>query len=155
MENVKQKPNKGKKANIRMIVGIFVYGFIIVISLIGITNIFNTITTNMKLRQKEFAMLRSVGMTRKEFNKMIRLESIFYGTKALILGLPLGLAGNYLIYHTFRSYNEMINDHYVFPIMEVCGSILAVLLLIRVIMSFSVSKTKNQNIIETIRNDNI
>ncbi|MBO5489628.1 MAG: ABC transporter permease [Eubacterium sp.] len=140
---------------VRLIVGIFVYGFIIVISLIGITNIFNTITTTMKLRQKEFAMLRSVGMTNKEFNKMIRLESILYGVKALMIGLPLGLAGNYLIYDLFRTFNEEINPHYVFPYLEVVGSILAVLLLIRVIMSFSVSKTKNQNIIETIRNDNI
>lgn len=68
-------------------VSIFLYGFISVISLIGVTNIFNTITTSMELRSKEFAMLRSVGMTESEFRRMICLESIFYGSRALIVGL--------------------------------------------------------------------
>ncbi len=65
-----------------MVIAIFLYGFIIVISLIGVTNIFNTITTNMELRQKEFANLKSIGMTKKEFNRMIRLESFLYGSKS-------------------------------------------------------------------------
>ena len=62
--------------NLFTLLGIFLYGFIIVISLIGITNIFNTITTNMELRKQEFAMLKSVGMTTKEFNRMIRLVTL-------------------------------------------------------------------------------
>ena len=73
---------------IMLIVGIFVYGFIGVISLIGLTNIFNTISTNMQLRSKEFASLKSIGMTKKEFNRMIRLESLMYGIKSLIIGIP-------------------------------------------------------------------
>ena len=77
------------------LISIFLYGFIAVIALIGITNIFNTITTNMNLRQREFAMLKSIGMTTKEFNRMIHLESIFYGTKALIFSIPLGTLISY------------------------------------------------------------
>ena len=65
--------------NIYLIVAIFLYGFIIVITLIGVTNIFNTISTNMALRKSEFASLKSIGMTKKEFNKMIRLETVFIG----------------------------------------------------------------------------
>ena len=52
-----------------LIISIFLYGFIAVISIIGITNVFNTITTNMALRNKEFAVLKSIGMTDKEFKK--------------------------------------------------------------------------------------
>ena len=72
-----------------LVISIFLYGFIGVITLIGITNIFNTITTNMNLRKKEFAMLKSIGMTKKEFNRMIRLESIFYGVKSLVIVIPI------------------------------------------------------------------
>ena len=86
-------------SNLFTLVGIFLYGFIIVISLIGITNIFNTITTNMELRKQEFAMLKSVGMTTKEFNRMIRLESLFMGVKSLFFGIPIGIALSYIIYH--------------------------------------------------------
>ena len=87
--------------NLFTLIAIFLYGFIIVISLIGITNIFNTITTNMELRKQEFAMLKSIGMTTKEFNRMIRLESIMYGTKSLLIGIPLGILGSYGIYKAF------------------------------------------------------
>ena len=86
-------------SNLFTLIGIFLYGFIIVISLIGITNIFNTITTNMHLRAQEFAMLKSIGMTKKEFNRMIKLESLFMGLKALIIGIPIGLVLSYIIYH--------------------------------------------------------
>ena len=67
-----------QQKRIIILVSIFLYGFIAVITLIGVTNIFNTITTNMILRSKEFANLKSIGMTTKEFNKMIKLESIMY-----------------------------------------------------------------------------
>lgn len=77
-----------------IVIKIFLYGFLGVITLIGITNIFNTITSNMELRQKEFAVLKSIGMTKKEFNRMVNLETIFYGTKSLCYGIILGLLRN-------------------------------------------------------------
>ena len=90
---------------IMLIVGIFVYGFIGVISLIGLTNIFNTISTNMQLRSKEFASLKSIGMTKKEFNRMIRLESLMYGIKSLLIGIPLGVLGVFAIFSAFSKGN--------------------------------------------------
>ncbi len=135
-----------------LIVSIFLYGFITVISLIGITNIFNTITTNMNLRSKEFAMLKSIGMTKREFNRMIRLESIFYGLKSLLFGIPLGLAGSYLIYQAFKSGLEF---GYKFPIKSLIIVVIFVSIIIGIIMKYSLSKINKQNIMETIRNDNI
>jgi putative ABC transport system permease protein len=135
-----------------LIISIFLYGFITVITLIGITNIFNTITTNMNLRSKEFAMLKSIGMTKKEFNKMIRLESIFYGSKALFFGIPLGLIGSYLIY---KAFNDGLAFGYIFPLKAILLAILFVLVIIGIIMKYSLNKINKQNIIETIRNDNI
>ena len=84
-----------------LVTNIFLYGFIAVITLIGVTNIFNTITSNMELRQKEFAMLKSIGMTKKEFNRMINLETLFYGTKSLLYGIILGLLGTLAMYKAF------------------------------------------------------
>lgn len=93
--------------NMYILIGIFLYGFIIVISLIGVTNIFNTITTNMNLRRQEFAMLKSVGMTSKEFSRMIRLESTFMGIKALLWGIPIGLGLSYLEYKPLVGYEGL------------------------------------------------
>lgn len=135
------------------LVAIFLYGFITVIALIGVTNIFNTITTNMNLRRREFAMLKSIGMTKKEFNRMIRLESFFYGMKSLIIGIPIGCVLSYLIYKALVSGTLIIK--YQLPISAIIISAIAVFLLITTIMKYSINKINKQNIIETIRNDNI
>ena len=135
------------------LISILLYGFIAVIALIGITNIFNTITTNMNLRQREFAMLKSIGMTTKEFNRMIHLESIFYGTKALIFSIPLGTLISYGIY-LILSDGELIIK-YQLPYTAILLSTLAVFLLISIIMKYSINKINKQNTIETIRNENI
>ena len=134
------------------LVAIFLYGFIIVIALIGITNIFNTITTNMELRSREFAMLKSIGMTKKEFNKMIRLESLFYGLKSLLIGIPIGLLLSVLIY---KGLAETSGISYKLPLTAIIISILAVFILILLIMKFTIRKINKQNTIETIRNENI
>lgn len=135
-----------------LVISIFAYGFIIVISLIGVTNIFNTITTNMRLRSKEFAMLKSIGMTKREFNRMIRLESLFYGVKSLIIGIPLGLLAGIGI---FKAFSMNLATDFVVPYTAILISIVFVFAVVWLIMRFSISKVQKQNIIETIRNDNI
>ena len=135
-----------------LVISIFLYGFIGVITLIGITNIFNTITTNMNLRKKEFAMLKSIGMTKKEFNRMIRLESIFYGVKSLVIGIPIGLVLSYGMYNVFKNSMDM---EYVLPYKAIAVAVIFVAVVIGIIMKYSMSKINKQNIIETIRNDNI
>jgi putative ABC transport system permease protein len=135
-----------------LVVKIFLYGFITVITLIGVTNIFNTITTNMILRSKEFAMLKSVGMSSKEFNKMIRLESIMYGTKSLLIGIPLGILGSYEMYKAFA---QGIDLGYTLPLPAIIISIVFVFIIVGITMKYSLNKINKQNIIETIRKDNI
>lgn len=138
--------------SMNLVICIFAYGFIIVISLIGVTNIFNTITTNMRLRSKEFAMLKSIGMTKREFNRMIRLESLFYGIKSLIIGIPLGLLAEYAI---FKAFSANFAIELFIPYSAILISIVFVFAVVWLIMRFSISKVQKQNIIETIRNDNI
>ena len=145
--------------NVRMmesfytLIAIFLYGFITVIALIGITNIFNTITTNMELRSREFATLKSIGMTTKEFNRMIRLESFFYGTKSLIIGIPIGCLLAYIIYRLLSADDSSM--YFELPYPAILITIIAVFLLIACIMKYSIKKINKQNTIETIRNENI
>lgn len=135
-----------------LVTNIFLYGFIAVITLIGVTNIFNTITTNMELRQKEFAMLKSIGMTKKEFNRMINLETLFYGTKSLLYGIILGLLGTLAMY---KAFSVKIDAGMYIPIKPIIISVIFVFILIFIIMRYSISKINKQNTIETIRKENI
>ena len=135
-----------------LVISIFLYGFITVITLIGTTNIFNTITSNMELRQKEFAMLKSVGMTKKEFNRMINLETLFYSTKALIYGTILGIIGSYAVH---KSFSKMYETSFVLPYKAIIICIIFVFIIVYIIMRYSINKINKQNTIETIRKDNI
>ena len=141
-----------------MLVQILLYGFLCAISLIVITNIFNTINTNTKLRQKEYAMLRSVGMTKREFNRMTVLECMFYTVKSLIIGILIGLFCTTVIHFCFLyTWDERNNGilGFIFPWMAVAISVLVVTALIIFISVLSVRHIHKQNIVETIRNDNI
>lgn len=135
-----------------LVIQIFLYGFITVITLIGVTNIFNTITSNMELRQKEFAMLKSIGMTKREFNRMINLETIFYGTKSLIYGIILGLLGTFALY---KAFSVKIDSGIYIPVSAIMLSVVFVFVLIFIIMRYSVGKINKQNTIETIRRENV
>ena len=153
LTNYKEEADENNR--IVLLISIFLYGFIAVITLIGVTNIFNTITTNMNLRSKEFAMLKSIGMTKKEFNKMINLESIFYGIKSLIIGSVLGIGLSYLIYRIGVGSEATSSIQFIFPIKPIVISIVFIMIIVGIIMRYSLSKINKQNIIETIRNDNI
>ena len=137
---------------VELVTSIFAYGFIAVITLIGVTNIFNTLTSNIELRQKEFAMLKSIGMTKKEFNRMVNLETIFYSAKALLYGIILGLIGSFAIYKAFA---KSLDFGFIWPIGAILISIVFVFIIVFIIMRFAISKVNKQNIIETIRKENV
>ena len=137
--------------NLILIIKIFLYGFIAIVSLIGITNIFNTVTTGMELRGKEFAMLQSIGMTKREFDKMIRMESVFYGSKALIIGVVSGTVLSYIIYMAAGE-SQL---RYTLPLPAIVIAVVVVIILLLGIMKYSIVQIRKQNIIETIRNENI
>lgn len=135
------------------LLGVFAYGLIVVIALIGITNIINTLSTGMELRSREFATLRSIGMTDKQFVGMVRLESVFISVKALVIGVPLGILISYLLCVMMNRMDDVII--YEPPYKAIILCILVVIMLIYAIMKLSMTKLRHNNIIETIKNENL
>lgn len=135
-----------------VIMSVFSYGFIALISAISIANIFNTISTSISLRKREFAMLKSVGMTPKGFAKMINYESIFYGMKSLLFGLPLSFVVMYLIH---RSSSRRFSYEFPLPWMSILFVIAAVFVIVGSAMLYSSAKVKKENIIDALKQENI
>lgn len=134
---------------VMFVMQVFIYGFIILIILITVANIINTISTGIMSRRKEFAMLKSVGITPKGFNKMIMLESALYGIKALIFALPISLIINYMMnYSLGGNAIPFMIDWKLYLIV-----IALVFVLIGLTMLYSMHKIKNDNIIETIKQE--
>lgn len=136
--------------NIILIISVFSYGFIVLISLITIANVFNTISTNLNLRRREFAMLKSVGMTQRGFNKMLNFECIFYGLKALIYGIPVAIGVTYLIY---RSVNNGVVMNFYLPTSSIIISVFSVFLVVFISMMYSMSKIRNENILDALKSE--
>ena len=128
------------------------YGFIILISLICVCNVFNTISTNIALRRRDFGMLRSVGMQSKELNQMMIYECMRYGIRSLFMGLPLGILGSFGINSLAAGVG---NSHYEIPLIPMTVSIISVFVVVFISMLYALSKLKKDNPIEAIRMENL
>ena len=139
--------------NLILVVKILMYGFISLVTLIGVTSVFNTISTSMALRKREFAVLRSIGLTRGGFNKMLFFESLFFGMKSLIFALPVSIGVTILIHYSLA---DMVSiSTIIIPWKYIIISIVSVFVIVLLTMMYSTSKIKKHNIIEQIREENI
>lgn len=139
--------------NIITVVKILVYGFITLVTLIGITSVFNTINTSIALRRKEFAVLRSIGLTPHGFNKLLRFESLFFGLKSLLYALPVSFGIIYLMHLSMRNIVEI--DMILIPWKSILMAIILVFVVITISMTYATRKIKKENILDAIREENI
>lgn len=134
-----------------MIMLVFAYGFIILISAICVANIFNTISTSIQLRKREFAMLKSVGMTPKGFNRMLNYESIFYGVKALLYGIPLSFVAMLLMHKALAG---GFSFQFAVPWIPLLIAVVAVFVIVGSTMLYAGHKVKRENIIDALKEEN-
>lgn len=149
--NVKESMKQAN--NMILVIKILMYGFIGLVTLIGVTSVFNTISTSMALRKREFAVLRSIGLTRKGFNKILFFESLFFGLKSLIYAIPVSLGVTIIIHYALA--DMMSINSIVIPWKAIIISIVSVFVIVLLTMMYSTSKIKKHNIIEQIREENI
>lgn len=141
--------------SITFVVEVFTYGFVLLITLIAVANVFNTISTNIKLRRRELGMLRSVGMSDAQLNRMMGLESVFYGARTLIIGIPLTILVAWIIHTGLAAAESVEGFDFVFPWASIAISTTGVLLIVSSTMAFSIRKLKRENIIDALRGDNL
>lgn len=124
------------------------YGFIILISLISVANVFNTISTNLMLRKKEFAMLRSVGMSRREFRKMMCCECMIYGLRSIVCGVILSLLASLAIFSVIANGAD---TEYIIPWQYLAVAVLSVFLVVSITMIYTMRRIRRENIIEELK----
>lgn len=145
-QNLLESQMQGR--NVVTMVNVFSYGFIILICLICVCNVFNTISTNIALRRRDFGMLRSVGMQERQLRRMLLLECARYGVRSLLWGIPIGTAAGYGIYRLMDLGDALT---YRFPWLAVCAAVVAVFVIVFITMFYAVSKLRKDNPIEAIR----
>lgn len=137
--------------NLAFVVELFAVMFVLMISLIALANVFNTISTNLRLRRRELAMLRSVGMGDKAFYRMMRFECCFYGLKTLLISVPLASLCVWLLYCGMKLGGSTVQ--FVYPWHGLVVSIIGVFAMIGVTMLYVVGQLKKENIIDALRDD--
>ena len=135
-----------------LVINVFSYGFILLIGVISIANVFNTISTNIILRRKEFAMLRSVGMSEKGFQRMLNYECLIYGGRSLAIGLPISFIFSFFIHYVI---NQMVHVDYFIPYISVLFAIAMVFVVVFITMLYTTRKIRRNNVIEELRIENI
>lgn len=135
-----------------LVINVFSYGFILLIGVISIANVFNTISTNIILRRKEFAMLRSVGMSAKGFQRMLNYECLIYGGRSLAIGLPISFIFSFFIHYVI---NQMVQVDYFIPYVSVLLAIAMVFVVVFITMLYTTRKIRRNNVIEELRIENI
>ena len=131
---------------------IFMGGFISLIALIAIANVFNSVSTNIRLRQRDFAMLETVGMSKSDFHKMLWYESLLYGIKALLYGTCISLL---LILCLNYVSNFLIHSNLQLPFFAFVFAAIGIFVLIASTMFYAAHRIKKQELVELLRNENL
>lgn len=141
--------NRNQKSS-KLMIQILMYGFVTVVSLIGSVNIINTLTTNILLRKREFATIRSIGLTHKGLKKMIVLEGMLYGIMGIVYGSIIGTILSYLLY---RGLGDVREFTWGVPWGTIGIATAATLIIGYLSVQYPLAKVKKDNLIETIRGD--
>jgi putative ABC transport system permease protein len=136
--------------DISRLIMVFIYGFVTMLTLIGLTNVISTISTNIRFRAREFAVLRSIGITPEGLNRMLSFESLLCSAKSFAFGVPVGILGSYLVYSAFSSPVKLA---YAIPWIPILECVLGVIAVMWLIMRHSMLRLSYGNIIETIRSN--
>ena len=134
------------------VVNVFSYGFIILISLIAIANVFNTISTSIALRRREFAMMKSVGLTTRGMHKMLNYECLIYGIKGLALGLPVSFLSTLAIWLVV---GQAVEQPFMIPWAAVAIAVGSVFAVVFATMLYAGGKLRRDNPIDALKNENL
>ena len=142
-----------KVLNIAIVIAeVILYGFVALLLMIGIASVVSTLSTNVLSRAREFAVLKTVGMTSDGLKKMLISESIICTLKATLIGVPLGIFIPWLINLSLRKVFPVV---YTVPVGIILVSVAAIFGLVVFITFCSIRKLEKQNLIETIRMETV
>ena len=138
--------------NMVLLAQVFFGGFLALLTLIAVANIFNTISTNLSLRRRDFAMLKTVGMSRKDIHHMLQYECVLYGTRALLYGIPLAVLFSVLIDWVIGA---GIKLGFRLPWPALIIATISVFIIVGISMAYAVYKLEQNSLLDTLKNENL
>ncbi|EFP60013.1 ABC transporter permease [Erysipelotrichaceae bacterium AF15-26LB] len=143
---------KDRQNQLSLFLNIFLYGFVVLILLVSSANIYNTISTGIALRRREFAMLKSIGITPHAFRTMIRMELLQYLGRTMLFGIPLSFL---IIYGVYSILQTNFAFSFTFPWQGLLFILCLLAILLFTSMQLALHAMKHENLMETIRQESI
>ena len=133
----------------QMVMNILGGGISLILILIGILNFINIMITGVNVRLKELAIMESIGMTKKQINKMLTFEGLYYAVITISLILTVGMA----IVYGVSQMTMQIADYavFIFPIMELIILTIVIFLVCLVTPAIVFKASSKKSVTERIR----
>lgn len=132
-----------------IVIQVFIYGFVLIMIFFTVLNIINMMSASIDKRKKEFGMMLSIGMSPKGIQKMIMEESLIYGFKTLLYGLPICIIIEWLMFKQISTNG----DYFTISYMAYIISFMVIMIVMLLTFRTALKKFKKQNIIETLKDD--
>ncbi len=126
---------------------IFIYGFVAVIALISILNIISTMNTSVAAKTKYLGVMRAVGMSGRQLNKMVLVEAITYGLTGCLAGCILGVILQRVLTENFLTSFHVI---WKFPFVQIVIILILTVLMTALSVISPLKRIKSQGIAEVI-----
>ena len=124
------------------------YAISIIVALVGILNFVNSMVTAIISRKKEFAMMQSVGMTKRQLRMMLIYEGIYYAGMTLVISYILGSITVGVIVPTMVA-GGFSTFHFTLLPLAICTPVLIAFAV--VIPYFCFKNLEKQSIVERLR----
>ena len=121
----------------------------VLLILMGMVNYVNVTLTGLTMRRKEFAVLESIGLTRRQLKKMLLLEGVFYSMIVTVLLLTIGNGALYafgavmdkkIVYFVFR-----------YPMAETAVCIILLFVICTAVPLILLSRTEQESVVERLK----
>lgn len=133
------------------IVNVFCLLFTVILALIAMANVFNTVTNSLILRRREFAVMRSIGLSNRQFHRLIANECMHFGVAGLIPGMVVSVGISYLLFMAVG--NSIEGMAFSLPWGYVALAIGMTALAVGISVAYGMRRCKADSVVEALRSE--
>ena len=136
---------------IATVVNVFCLLFAVILALIAMANVFNTVTNSLILRRREFAVMKSVGLSNRQFRAMVAEECVAWCVRGLVPGVLLSLFVSFLLWQVISG--SMTGLPFTLPWSYVALAAAMTVVAVGASVAYGMHRCRADNVVEALRAD--
>ena len=136
---------------IATVVNVFCLLFAVILALIAMANVFNTVTNSLILRRREFAVMKSVGLSNRQFRAMVAEECVAWCIRGLVPGVLLSLFVSFLLWQVISG--SMTGLPFTLPWSYVALAAAMTVVAVGASVAYGMHRCRADSVVEALRAD--